>query len=336
MVSAALSIAALAAALAQAPAAQTPPVRVEAAVVPETVTVGSRFALRVRVHVEPGTRVAFPASLDSTDAVTGVGPAEVRVSGDTLWTADYESAAWEPGEHALPMPQVTVRGTEGFPSAVGVPAARVVVSSVLPAQGTPRPRGPKDVWGWSWAWWEMGLAVLGAAALVALVVWLRRRQRRRPLPLPRVHSDPKAVALTALDTLRQRGLGWLVRGDSKAYYTQLSLILRYYLELLREEWSPDLTTAELVVRLRADGVSSFHAFELSDVLGEADLVKFAPVRPTAQDAAALTARAREWVEEFEPPAPPAPEPEGALVGAGAAEGEGEGDAREGAAAEEAE
>lgn len=329
--SAALLAATLAAAL-----AQEPPVRAEAAVVPETVTVGSRFALRVRVHVEPGTRVTFAASLDSTDAVTGVGPADVRAWGDTLWTAEYESAAWEPGVHAMPAPQVTVRGATGLASAVDLPAARVVVRSVLPAQGTARPRGPKDVWGWSWAWWEIALAVVGAAALVALVVVLRRRWRRRPRPLPRVESDPKAVALTALDTLRQRGLGWLVRGDSKAYYTQLSLILRYYLQLLREEWGPDLTTAELVVRLHADGVSSFHAFELSDVLGEADLVKFAPVRPTAQDAAMLTERARQWVEEFEPPAPPAPEPEGEPVGAGASGGAaqagaaGEGAAKEGA------
>lgn len=291
--------------------------RIEAVVVPERVTVGSRFALRVQVRTEPGVSIIFPTALDSTDAVTGVGPADVRRGGDTLWTAEYESAAWAPGVHALPPLEVVVRRAGAAPALVQVPASQIVVFSVLPAGERVEPRPPKDVWGWPWAWWEVLAAVLAAVALLALVLYASRRRRRRPRPLPQITTDPRSVAIAALDTLRQRGVSWLVRGDSKSYYTQLSQILRYYLQAVREPWSPDLTSAELIVRLRADGVSSFHAFELSDILGEADLVKFAPVRPTVRDAAALTERARAWVQGFTPPEPEAPAPEGVVVAAAA-------------------
>ena len=310
---------ALWAAVAWAAIAQAPgPVRVEAAVVPETVTVGDRFVYRVRVRAAAGTHVTFPAALEPTDSVEGAAPVEVRTSGDSLWTAEYEYVAWAPGVRDLPGFDITVRAPGGGTVTRTVPPHEVVVASVLPAGADAvSPRGPKDVWGRSWAWWELALLALGVALVVGGAALLWRRLRRRVPPIPRVSADPKAVARHALEALEQVGKGWLIRGEAKPYYTQLSQILRYYLEAVDERWGPDLTTAELVVRLRSDGVSSYHAFELGDILGEADLVKFAPVRPWMRDAVALTERARLWVEEFEPPPPPPPpppEPEPAAVG----------------------
>lgn len=316
-----LPAAALWAALAQG----ARPPEVEAAVVPETVTVGARFTLLVWVRTPPGTRVVFPDTLEVSEAVAGVTPVEVRRSGDTLWRAEYEVVAWAPGRHDLPALAVRARAPDGEPVALEAPRPAVVVASVLPAGvGPVAPRGPKGVWGANWAWWEVAGAALASALALGALVWGWRRLGRRPRPLPRVTSDPKAVALAALDTLQAQGVGWLIRGDAKTYYTQLSQVLRYYLQAVEARWGPERTTTELLVRLRSDGVTSYDAFELGDILGEADLVKFAPVRPLPRDAVALTERARQWLREFRPPAPePEPEPEPAAEAAGVAAAEAE-------------
>lgn len=300
---------------------------IETSVVPETVTVGSRFVYRVSVRTTPGVGVVFPQVLDTTGVVTSVTPAQVRSSGDTLWAAEFEGAAWEPGRHRLPPVAVTLLVPGDSTRVVEASGPEVVVRSVLPANAEAvEPRGPKDVWGGNWTVWEWGLAALAAAALLGLALYAGHRLRSRKPAVPAVSLDPKVVALSALATLEDKGAAWLVDGDAKAYYTQLSQILRYYLQALNPTWSPDLTTAELLLRLRLESVSGYHAFELADILGEADLVKFAPVRPLARDAVTLTERAREWVEAFE-----LPEPELAEVVADAGSGpaaptaDGEGD-----------
>lgn len=287
---------------------------IRAALSRDTVTIGARFLYRLRVETPPGARVRFPVVLDTVGPVTSVAPASVRASGDTLWTAEYELAAWEPGLQAVAPVLVTIAFPDGAVQTVEAPRAAVAVRSVLPAgSDSIEPRGPKDVWGPSRTWWEVALAILLPIAVVVTGAYLLSRwRRRRKRYVPVVVSDPRAIALAALAALERDGIAWLVEGDTEAYYTQLAQILRYDLQTLNASWGTDLTTSEVTGRLNEAGVSIQHVLELRDILSETDLVKFARARRALEDARELTQRARRWLEEFEFPMPDAE-----LVGVGA-------------------
>lgn len=291
--------------LAGLPVAQSPQVSIRAALNADTVTVGARFVYRVSVRTPSGARARFPAVLDTVGPVTSVAPAALRAFGDTLWTAEYELAAWEPGVQAVAPVIVTVGLPDGSVTAMPAPRGAVAVRSVLPPGPGPfEPRGPKDVWGPSRAWWEIGLAILVPIALALGIAFLLRRWwQRRKRQVPTVVSDPRGIALAALAALEREGVAWLLEGDTEAFHTQLAQILRYGLQALNLSWGTDLTTSEIADRLNEAGVSIRHVRELRDILDETDLVKFARARPTLEDALELTQRARQWVSEFELPVP---------------------------------
>ncbi len=101
------------------------PPRVDVGVQPDTVTVGDRFVVLLRVQAPPGARVEPPARLDSTPELHPVGgridraDAAARVAG-----FGYPMVAWRPG--ALPARSTTVRVThpDGRVATLRVPLRR--------------------------------------------------------------------------------------------------------------------------------------------------------------------------------------------------------------------
>lgn len=131
-----------------------------------------------------------------------------------------------------------------------------------------------------WPW------LLGALALAAAWYgWKRWRARRlapdgtplAPVPAPR---PPEEVAEYALKTLRESGL-W--ENDQAAYYLRLTDILREYLEARYGEPVTAMTSVEVsrLVRERARDLQIGGG--VRELLARADLVKFAKVRPGADE-----------------------------------------------------
>jgi hypothetical protein len=119
------------------------------------------------------------------------------------------------------------------------------------------------------------LYIAGALLIAAIAFWLFRRWRRRPVTAavePELPAD--FVALRRLDEIERMNL--LESGDLKTYYTLVVDALRAYLE--RRFWilALDETSDEILWNLRRLHVESA---DIEPVLREADLVKFAKVRP---------------------------------------------------------
>lgn len=144
-----------------------------------------------------------------------------------------------------------------------------------------------------------------AAVLLALLVWLGIRAWRRwggrlgRVLKPAPPLPPHVVANKALEELHNRKL-WQ-NGKYKLYYTSLTSILRIYIAGRYEIGALEMTSDEILSALRSvEGIPAKSMIDLSAILRQADMVKFAKAEPDAEDNEQNYLRAYYFVEETRP------------------------------------
>jgi hypothetical protein len=279
-------------------AAVLPAQGVGTAIDPVHGTVGDVFHATVTVDVRSGERVALPDSLPLSGDLEVAGRPTLRESelpgGGRRVVATYPFTAWRPGTHTLPPAALRV-GPDGATQTVPFRFPELEITSVLPADTAGiEPMGVRDVLGGErvlWPWLLAAAALL--LALIGIVLWLRRRRRGATAPM--IFVRPAVRALDRLDA--RRGI---VLAQSRAYYTlydELSQALREYVAAIEPSLDATLTSAELAGRstdrLDAD------AAPLHELLGNADLVRFARAAPSQDRALRDWADARAWVQRVD-------------------------------------
>lgn len=154
-----------------------------------------------------------------------------------------------------------------------------------------------------WLLLAAGLILLLALLALAFVLY-RRAQRRRaargaaPIPALPAHLRARRLLEQALRLL----------GDPDPFCTEVSRILRLYLEE-RFGWNaPDRTTEEFLSELGGRAELSAEDRELLGAfLTRCDLVKFARHDPTEGELLELHRAALRLVDDTVPPPPPAPD-----------------------------
>jgi hypothetical protein len=291
--------------------------RPQAAVVPQTITVGDVFQAAIRVELPAGGALLAPDTLVLPEDLEHAARRTLRpdsAGGVLRATLTYPLTAWRPGSYTLPpVPLFLVVGPDTTRLQAELPPFEV--SSVLPSDTAGvEPRPAKDVLGASRVWWPILVALLLLAlAAAAFWYWWRRRRAAAGAPIEvevRPAVPPRAAALARLDALAASDL--LTRGELKAWYDEVAETLRHYVSAVDPGLGVDLTTSELSARTRMTGFPE--SLELVRILGTADLVKFARARPPAEAAQHDLAAARSWIERVPPdPADAAAEAEARRV-----------------------
>lgn len=262
----------------QAPSGDLP-VQMGYRVSPDTALIGQPFNLFIKVNAPKGVRFEFPAGPD-TSTQNGIRPIELRgeklvsMLGDTA-VALYRLVAWDVGVQPLRFPdvRVTFEGQERRPRLGG---ASVFIKSVLPADTSlrvPKPARPLIVLPvFNWLLW---LALLAAAIVAVLLWWAWRRYRNRA----KAPVDPYARAQQEFAQIERRRL--LEVGRYADYYAAMVDVVRWYLSARVPGVRRSDTTSELLRTMQPrDGVES----ELPRLLERADLVKFARVPVSLEEA----------------------------------------------------
>lgn len=212
----------------------------------------------------------------------------------TVQAAEKQSgAAGQPGKADQAGGEAESGSVAGMrPEIVTEPIA-IEVASVLP-QGEQQPElkeiaEPVDMPAPWWPWIAGGIAL---AALAAGLLWWRRRKHleRDAIPPP----SPHEIAYAELDKLL--ALGLLEKGEAKLFYLRLSNVLRHYIEARFGLRAPEQTTEEFLAELqRSQPFAPKHNESLQAFLEHCDLVKFAELQPTRQEAETTVDLCRKFI-----------------------------------------
>ncbi len=147
--------------------------------------------------------------------------------------------------------------------------------------------------------WGLLLLLLLAAAGYGLLRWLQARGKRlgdlfRPAP----PQPPHVTAIRALEALHHQKL-WQ-NNRHKQYYSGLTDILRTYISGRWGIGAMEMTTDEIVDALRGETLPDKAAMDLTALLRDGDLVKFAKFTPEAEQNEADYLKAYYFVEETKP------------------------------------
>jgi hypothetical protein len=138
--------------------------------------------------------------------------------------------------------------------------------------------------------------------LLCGLIWFLVRDKFKKKPVPIVQATelvvtPFAAARAQLLALREKQL-W-EQGQIKPYHTELTYILRDYLEKRYNIPALESTTDEVLAAMRGTDMSAQLQAKLRQVLQAADLVKFAKVVPADTVHEACYAVAMELILETE-------------------------------------
>lgn len=262
-------------------------------------TVGDSVGLRFRIRLNERD-----LQLDSIPEVTGELAPGVRVLSiekltrlaDRVYDGSARIAFYRTGSQAVPTFGLPfMRVVEGVSRAtLPSDSARVEVSAILPA-GNPSLRDIEEIEPRAGPRWPM--AILGLL-LTGLGCLLLRRRRRAGVGIvehgatvpPPPERTPYDIAIERLDRLEADR--WVERGKVDLHYEIVAETLRQYLEEEHGIGALERTTSELLWALPPDLGRHGLRDLCHQVLAEADLVKFAELRPSLAQPFDFLARAR--------------------------------------------
>jgi hypothetical protein len=282
--------------------------------------VGDPIRVSIITVAKTGVPVNLPGTFD-LGPFTLLGRDETREQnlGDGRIRREFvlRVAAYEPGEVQLPPIAVTYLGPAGEVKTARTGPVAIKIASLIANEPEPALKDaatPVSVMEENRIPLYVGGALL-AAGLGALIMFfiarkLRSRRGERPGPPPRPAHE---IALERLDRLG--ALGFLENADNRPFYFAVSEVIRDYLGGRYGFDSLEMTTDELIVELQRHAgrdLASFMVSEIQAWLSACDLVKFAKVSPTANEARGALESAIRLVTATRP-APVAP-----IVAAGVA------------------
>lgn len=251
------------------------------------------------VELMPGVEVNWSSAIDTTD----LGNDRLQLRRTLL------IQPWDSGEVVINGIAI-VSGIDTFRSA---PLALKVYTPDVDSMTTVHDFMPEAVqsrhfWDWvpDWLynyWWAVLIGLLLIAGGIVAYVLNRRGGLRKifteaPKPIP-----PYEMAIAQLHRLKVRQL--CEKGQEKEYYTELTEILRQYLEGRFGINAMEMTTPQIKRAVYATVPEKSASSMMNDVLEMADYVKFARLRPLPEDNARAFSQAMQFVENTRPE----PEPE---------------------------
>lgn len=282
--------------------------------------VGVPFTLVIEARHAPGSIALLPESLGLPNELAER-PAARRhtrsVEGEVeIDRYELELLGFEPGEQLIPEIPLAFSGTvaktkpvsvqigtgfseEELPIATSTQAEALAELEKMAAQDSP----PMPVYV---ADYRPAFAVL-FLIIAAVTLWAVQRhlkaRAQRPIPGP-PPPPPRPAHLVALEALAAlEAAGHLAAGRHKAFYSELSEVMRAWAGARYEFVSLDLTVPELMEALSQKERPGLEAARLERLLTLADLVKFAKFTPNVADGEGALADARAIISATRPAEP---------------------------------
>lgn len=310
----------LALGLLAAPAAlQARNITISAATDSAIILMGSQFNLTVNLSVP--TEAAASVTMVNAPTITNVdenfgafGPVFVTAVQSDTTTAEgslnitntYTLQGFDPGLYTLPLVGVTTGGSDTLWSQLQtlkiLPMdVDTLTMAARPLAGVASPQCRWYDYIPLWLLWAL-LAIVVAAAIVFVALKFKRK-KVRAAEIAQTPVPPYELAVSRLERLRSSGA--MAPGHEKGFYTELTDILRSYLEGRFGINAMEMTSSQIMRSLRANPATRMPSDLMDEVLRIADFVKFAKEKPLADDNERAFQRSMEFVRHTKPlPEPP--------------------------------
>lgn len=153
---------------------------------------------------------------------------------------------------------------------------------------------PDFITNYWWAW-LLGIAMI-AAAIFSYFKWFKKGIN--PLKPIKRRLPPYEEAMQALAALKASDL-WQ-NGQDKEYFTRLTDILRVYIDRRFGIKAVELTSSQIMEKIKENNEAHIANDQLNNVLEVADFVKFANMHTLADDNEIAYQRAVNFVEQTKP------------------------------------
>ena len=244
--------------------------------------IGAEFKLTLKTNVDTLSKVVFPN-------VKNFGALEVIQSYpiDTIKKNDryelvkkYGLAQFDSGKYTIPSVRILINSKAFLSDSLRVEVANVEVDTLKQKMYDIKDIAPAD--NSIGDWWKWLLVLFIISGLGALAYWYLKKHKEKKEEAE-IYKTPIEKATNLLNTLEKKEL-WQ-RGEIKEYYSELTDIVRIYIEEAIEVPAMESTTSELIQALKIASLKK--KMELSKetidnlftVLKQADLVKFAKSKP---------------------------------------------------------
>lgn len=248
-----------------------------------SIEIGEQIELSLSVAVKPTDLVDFPEDPRSflpLELVKTFETDSITYQGKLNLIKKYALTQFDAGNYSIPKQKIYVNNQLFMTDSSLVRVSDVVVDTLVQNLYDIKPiTQVEKIATYEWLW-QLLFVLL---AIAALVIAYLRAQKKRKLAAENKQLPPYDRALLALDNLEKSQ--YLLKEEYKEYYSELTNIVRQYLEEEVQIAALESTTDQLIEKLEmltAAGSLSLEEdtlIQFKQILQTADLVKFAKSKP---------------------------------------------------------
>lgn len=245
--------------------------------------IGAEFKLTLKTDVDTFSKVKFPNGkfFGNLEVLESYKIDTIRNGNRYELIKKYGLTQFDSGKYLVPKLPVIINGKKVFSDSIKIEISDVKVDTLKQKMYDIKNIIPvKSDFG---NWWIYLLILLGLAVIGYFVYRFIKNKKTEEKPVVVEFKSPIEKATTLLQQLEKKEL-WQ-KGEIKNYYSELTDIARNYIEEEIQIPAMESTTSELIEGLRNAAkqkklkLSAETVENLEKVLKQADLVKFAKVKP---------------------------------------------------------
>ena len=243
--------------------------------------IGAEFKLTLKTNVDTLSKVVFPntRNFGALEVIQSYPIDTIRKDDRYELVKKYGLTQFDSGRYMIPSVKILINKKEYLSDSIRVEVANVQVDTLRQKMYDIKDIVPANE---SSDWWKYLLGLIVIAGIGAFIYWYIKKRQTKKIE-EEIYKTPIEKATSLLNNLEKKEL-WQ-NGEVKAYYSELTDIVRNYIEEAIEIPAMESTTSELIEGLKLASqkkkmkLSKDTLDNLLGVLKQADLVKFAKSKP---------------------------------------------------------
>ena len=247
---------------------------------------------KIMLHAEVEIPAQYPVKLNPKPRIN-FDTAAIELQGYGDWKTNAEQTrrqldislmVWDTGMYKISLAQPDISTEDNYSAFTNSDTVAVTISNPADADGMSAPQPIKDIIREGSRWEDFLPYILPAltAIIIGFIFWrawkyYKQKEVLAAVVVNKIQRSPKALALQQITELKKKEYHQI--GNTKQYYTELSNIVRSFLENEYKIPALEKTTDELVNALKRKSILPSKINTLAGVLSIADLAKFAKVKP---------------------------------------------------------